>query len=462
MRRRASALYWDPELDARPWADVQRWQGAQIGPVLRRVQSESEFYRERFQGFDFERLFSFESLTRLPFTTKDELRVGQQHRSAGRPLGDQQARPLKSLVQMVSSSGTSGQPVLYGLTQRDVVRWADCIANMFYTAGVRPGDVVVHLTSLPMVAGGLPFADGLRRVGAALAWMGGYPPERVLAQLPAMQASVLSATTSHCVYLTEHCESLIGALPSSRGIRRIIGGGEPGLAQPDLREKLRLAWAASDLREIMGLSDVVAGMWAECSDESGMHFTASRHVAIELIDPTTGEQLAWQDGTTGEVVYTALDREATPLVRFRSGDQVVVTSVNCACGRTAPKIRCIGRTDDMLIYKGMNVFPTAIRDVILTTGGSALAPHVRVWRTYPGQVRFDEPIRVEVEAIAPDSEGRTALRTSIEDAVRKSLQVRIDVSIVDPGTLPRSSYKASLLYTPEESRDGDTAIPQPR
>ena len=149
------------------------------------------------------------------------------------------------------------------------------------------------------------------------------------------------------------------------------------------------------------------------------------------------------------LVYTALARAATPVVRYRSRDHALVTGVDrCACGRTSPRIRCIGRTDDMLIYRGMNVFPTAIRDLVVEAFAGRCEPLVRLWRELPGQVRFDDPIAVEVEA-APsiDAAIYKTLGTEMEELVRARLQVRIAVQVVPPGTLPRAVYKSPLLVT---------------
>ena len=152
-------------------------------------------------------------------------------------------------------------------------------------------------------------------------------------------------------------------------------------------------------------------MWGECEAQDGMHFNGQRYVVIELIDPESGEALPWREGASGEIVYTAFRREATPLLRYRSRDHAQVVGVACRCGRTSPRIRCIGRTDDMLIYKGMNVFPTALRDLIATRFAGSVEPMLRIWKDTKEQVRFDDPIAVDVEA-APASRpiASTALR----------------------------------------------------
>jgi phenylacetate-CoA ligase/benzoylacetate-CoA ligase len=200
----------------------------------------------------------------------------------------------------------------------------------------------------------------------------------------------------------------------------------------------------------MGLADVLAAMWSECEAEDGMHFNGQAAVAIELVDPESGRRVDWTDGASGEVLYTTFLRDATPVVRYASADQVVVTGVDCACGRTSPRIRCVGRTDDMLIYKGMNVFPTAIRDVALATASPRIEPYLRIWKETREQVRFDVPIPVEIEAgLATDPDGYAELASTIEQRVRERLQIRVAATIVPPGTLPRSSHKTPLVAVRE-------------
>lgn len=449
----APHLHWNDALDRMPWAELQSAQSERLGAALASIATRSAFYREKLAAHKQEIARAPEGarasalLAHLPFTTKDELRRAHEQRTPQETLGQNQAAATTEIVQLVSSSGTSGRPVYYGLSARDVERWADGVSNMFHTAGIRKDDVVAHLTSLPMVAGGLSFADGLRGVGASLAWMGGYNPERVLGSLSDIGATCLSATTSLLLYITENCERLAGRKPHELGVSKLLGGGEPGLGDPHVREQLAAAWGPIDVREIMGLSDVMAGLWAECEAHAGMHFTGAGQVYIELID-AAGENVEWSDGAVGEVAYTALARDATPLIRFRSGDHVVVEGIGCPCGRGTPRIRCLGRIDDMLIYKGMNVFPSAIRDVAMRAGAGEVTTNMRVWREHAQHVRFDEPIPIEVEAakaIAGDAARDVEQRIASE--VRKQLQVRVAVTLLGPGSIPRTADKASLLHT---------------
>jgi phenylacetate-CoA ligase/benzoylacetate-CoA ligase len=341
--------------------------------------------------------------------------------------------------------------MVYALTRHDVEVFTDAIAHTWFTAGVRPGDVVAHLVGLPMVAGGLSYADGFRRVGAALVWLGGFPTERILREMRRLRCTTLLATTSFGLHLAGQWSAVGEETGIPSRLSKVLCGGEPGLGQPEIRSRITRALGITHLRETMGLGDVISGMWAECDVQDGMHFNAQRYVAIELIDPASGAALPWREGATGEIVYSAFARQASPVLRYRSRDHAVVVGMSCSCGRTSPRIRCIGRTDDMLIYKGMNVFPGALRDVIATRFAGSVEPLLRVWKERKDQVRFDDPIAVDVEADPRfDLSGAQTLRQAIEDEVRTQLQVRIRVTVLAHGSLPRSAYKNALIAV----RDG--------
>lgn len=440
--------YWNEALETLPWSEVERWQAQQIAAMLEPLRRRSQLYGRLHAAVPAGlALSSLADLAKLPFTMKDDIRAAQERNSDLQPFGENQAAALTDIVQALASSGTTGQPLHYALTQRDVDIFSDAIANTWFTAGVRKNDVVAHLVGLPMVAGGLPYADGFRRVGATLCWLGGFPTDRILREMRRLRATTLLATTSFGLYLSEHWDA-VGretGLPSK--LTKVLLGGEPGLNQPEIRERITKGLQTSHLREVMGLGDVISAMWGECQAHDGMHFNAQKYVAIELIDTETGSLIPWQEGATGEIVYTAFERDATPLVRYRSRDHALVTGFGtCACGRTSPRIRCIGRTDDMLIYKGMNVFPTSIRDLISRHFAGQIEPMLRIWKERKEQVRFDEPIPVDIEASPGlDKSAYPDLVRKIEHEVRNQLQVRIAVTVLDNGSLPRSVYKNSLL-----------------
>lgn len=444
----STAAYWNEALETLPWAEVERWQAPRIEAMLVPLRERSTLYAQLHADVPRDlRLATLTDLAALPFTLKDHVRVAQDRASDLQPLGDNQAVSTANIVQAIASSGTTGAPLYYGLTAADVEVFTDAIANTWFTAGLRKSDVVAHLVGLPMVAGGLPYADGFRRIGAMLCWLGGFPTDRILREMRRLRTTAILATTSFGLYLSEQWNAVGRQTGVPSRLTKVLCGGEPGLNQPEIRERIANGLQISHLREVMGLGDVISAMWGECEAHDGMHFNAQKHVAIELIDPATGEQVPWEAGATGEIVYTAFTREATPLVRYRSRDHALVTGADrCVCGRTSPRIRCIGRTDDMLIYKGMNVFPTSIRDLIALRFVGSVEPMLRIWKDSKEQVRFDDPIPVEVEATPGfDMTQASGLAQAIESTVRAQLQVRVVITVLDAGSLPKSAYKNSLL-----------------
>jgi phenylacetate-CoA ligase len=218
-------------------------------------------------------------------------------------------------------------------------------------------------------------------------------------------------------------------------------GGEPGAGIPHIRRQIEEAFGAI-VRETMGNGDMLGLMWAECDYGEGMHFIGQGVCHVEIIDPETGMVLEIKEGLTGELVYTSLDRECQPLVRFRTRDHVVVIRTSCACGRTGFVIKCIGRTDDMLIVSGVNVYPSAVRDVVGTLTPRVTGEIVIRLSEKPPSVK--PPMKIKVEH-GHEPGDLAQLKSQIETLLREKLIFSSDVELVPPGTLPRFEYKARLV-----------------
>ncbi|GGH40693.1 phenylacetate--CoA ligase family protein [Microbacterium album] len=431
-------------LETHDWEEILSWQRAQLPGFVARLRERSPFYAERLAEADAD--LDGAGWARVPFTVKDDIRRTQRERGPEDPLlGPMQGVPDEEIAQVIGSSGTTGNPTFFGLTARDLDTWRDSLANWLAIAGVGPGNIVALTTGIPMVAGGMPYADAVRAVGATLAWIGGQPTERQAQLMDLLRVDVLMGTASFVGFFAERCAEVLGKPAPRLHVRTILAGGEPGIGNPETRRRTLEAWGAERISEVMGMCDVMAGMWAQCGQGDGMHFAASRNVHVELIDPETREPLAWADGVEGEAVYTTFTREATPVVRYRSRDHVKVLGMECACGRRTPRIACIGRTDDMLIYKAMNVFPSDIRDVILGHSGH-IVERLRIRKASPDQVRFDDPIPVEIETGANVGD---ELAAELAEAVRRLLRVRVAIEWLPLGAIPVSSYKNALTYVPE-------------
>jgi phenylacetate-CoA ligase len=207
-----------------------------------------------------------------------------------------------------------------------------------------------------------------------------------------------------------------------------------------MRKQLETAWGAT-VTEVMGIGDIAASLWGECPEQGGMHFSGRGFIHVELIDPETGAAIEMSDGAEGELVYTHLVQEGVPLLRFRSRDHVRVATGRCACGRTAPRVRCIGRTDDMLIVRGVNVFPSALREIV--GGFGAEVSGVISVRPRRRGFRQDPPLKVLVESGGADAPADLAER--IRTRIRDVLLVTTEISLVPFESLPRSDYKSTLV-----------------
>ena len=275
------------------------------------------------------------------------------------------------------------------------------------------------------------------RIGLTHIPVGTGNTERLIKAVELLQPEAVVLTPSYAAYLAEKFDL------RRSSVERILVAGEPGGGEPAFRAKLEEGWGAK-VTEAMGVGDIGVSLWGECEEQDGMHLGARGFVHAELIDPETGAALDMEDGATGELVLTHLQHRAAPLLRFRTRDHVLVRTSPCPCGRTGPRIRCVGRTDDMLIVRGVNVFPSAIREVV-----SASSPEVSgniLVKPQAAGVKQEPPLPVSVE-LARGATANAALADKIRDRLREVLVVQTSVELVPWGTLERSEYKSKLLET---------------
>ena len=242
-------------------------------------------------------------------------------------------------------------------------------------------------------------------------------------------------TPSYAAYLAENHDL------RDSSVERVLVAGEPGGGEPAFRAKLEEGWGAK-VTEAMGVGDIGPSLFGECEEQDGMHLGAHGFVHLELIDPESGDALPMEDGASGELVLTHLQHRAAPLLRFRTRDHVEVKTSPCPCGRTGPRIRCVGRTDDMLIVRGVNVFPSAIREVV-NEFAPQVSGHILV-RPQTSGVKQEPPLPVSVE-LAPDAEDSDELAGAIAARLREVLSIRTGIELVPWGNLQRSEYKSRLV-----------------
>ncbi len=435
------------DIEGAPWDEVRAIKLQKLQTQLAYLQAHSAFYQRKFAaaGVDLGTVRRLEDVATLPFTEKAELRASLQEAPL---LGLHRAAPLEKVVQIQASSGTTGSPAYVGLTRRDQYVWQETGARCLYANGVRPGDLAMHGFSVSRgFVGGLPMSQIVLHLGATEIPIGADAgTDRILRVMHDLRPQALLATPYFAIHLAEQAPRHVGVEARALGVRTISVGGEPGGGIPAVREKIEQLWDAT-CRELCGGTDLGCAYWGECETKRGMHETAQEFIYVELIDPTTGQVLPWTEGTTGELVYTALDRECSPLVRFRTRDHAVVTGTRCDCGRTAPMIRVFGRTDDMLIVKGINVFPSAVRDVV-TSFEPRTTGNLRIIADFPGYTT-QRPLRIKVEhgpALAGDGGGIERLRQELAERLRGLLNFAPAVEMVPPDTFEKPGiHKVALI-----------------
>lgn len=411
---------------------------AQLGYLFDR----SPFYRERLSaaGFaDAAAAGGLEAIAALPFTEKDDLRAS---RTATNPIGAHLAADPRDLARIYSTSGTTGTPSYIPLTAEDVANWVAISCRSYAASGVAAGDRLVSTYGAgPFVAG--VTLDAFQALGLTHIPVGAGNTDRLLAAVALLRPQAIALTPSYALHLAETAAAR-GIDLAASSVARLLVAGEPGGGEPELRARLEAAWGAR-VTEAMGIGDIAVSLWGECPDRAGMHFSGAGLVHAELIDPETGTPRAFAEGAEGELVYTHLRQRAAPLLRFRSRDHVRVLGTSCACGRPGPRIRCIGRTDDMLIVRGVNLFPTAVREVVASfapavSGLVALRPSRRGVAQVP-------PLPVSVE-LAEGTEPDATLAQALRDRIRDRLLVAAEITLVPYGSLPRSDYKSKLVDWP--------------
>jgi phenylacetate-CoA ligase len=412
-----------------PWAEQRALDDASFRRQLAYVLERSPFYREKLAGIDTD--VGLEEIAQLPLTEKPEVKATC---TPAMPFGTHLCVDPSELVRIYSTSGTTGTPTYIPLTAGDLDNWVTGSARSYAASGLAQGDrVLTTYNAGPFVAGAA--LDAFARIGVCHIPVGTGNSERVLLAIEQLRPDAVVLTPSYAAYLLE-----LGELRGS-SVRRILVAGEPGGGETAFRATLEDGWGAR-VTEAMGIGDIGPSLWGECEQQAGMHLGARGFVHAELIDPETGEARELRDGATGELVLSHLRHRAAPLLRFRSRDHVEVWTSPCACGRTAPRVRCIGRTDDMLIVRGVNVFPAAIREVI-----GEFIPEVSgriLVRPQGAGVKQEPPLPVSVE-LPRDATPDAGLAGTIGARLRDRLVVQIDVQLVPWGSLHRSEYKSKLV-----------------
>jgi phenylacetate-CoA ligase len=446
-------MIYDKDTETRPLEDQFAIDQDSYRQQVRYLYDNSAFYQRKLRAAGFKDAASvgeLDNIAQLPFTEKDEIRETQ---ATSPPFGDHLACNPEDLRRVFSTSGTTGVPCYLGLTARDIDMYATNVARGYTAAGFRPGQrLAVGFNAGPFVAGAVYY--GFDKIGCTVIPVGTGNTERLVTAIQKLKATGISCTPSYGLYLIDWCQQH-GIDTQSLGLKNMITAGEPGGGDPLIRGRIEEAFGCK-VRESMGIGDISLSVWAEDDDGNGMNFMARGFAHVELIDPASGAPVPWEDGAEGELVYTALQRDAMPLLRFRSRDHVIVNMKPNPTGRTGPRIRCIGRTDDMLIVRGVNLFPSAIRSILkeFTPDVSGM---LQVRPTEHGVLQTP-PLPVVVELGEGASDPRGNLKRKLEAEIRARLLVTTEIDLVSYGTIPRETYKAKLIdYSDADSATAATA-----
>ena len=420
------------DVELQPWEAQLAADDVFYRAQLEYVFERSAFYRSKLAGFESAAMGGLAEISHLPLTDKRELRATCTPEN---PIGTHLCATTSEVVRIYSTSGTTGTPSFVPLTAGDLENWVTASARSYAASGIAAGQrVVTTYNAGPFVAGAA--LASFERIGLTHIPIGTGSTERLLAAIELLRPEAAVLTPSYAAYLLE-----CGVDLRASSVVRVLVAGEPGGGEPAFRAKLEAGWGAR-VTEAMGIGDIGVSLWGECEEQDGMHLGARGFVHVDVIDPETETALELADGITGELVLTHLRHRAAPLLRFRTRDHVEVRMSPCPCGRTGPRIRCLGRTDDMLIVRGVNVFPSAIREIV-----SAFEPDVSgqiLVRPQAAGVKQEPPLPVSVELAA----GRAAdegLADAIRERLRSALVVQTHVELVPWGSLRRSEYKSKLV-----------------
>jgi len=417
-----------------PWTEQLAADDASYRTQVAYLFERSAFYRQKLAGAGVtsaEAAGGLDEIAALPFTEKRELKATA---TADNPIGTHLCAELSEIVRIYSTSGTTGTPSYIPLTAGDLENWVAGSARSYAASGVAAGQRLVSTYGAGPFAAGAAL-DAFERIGLTHIPVGTGNTERLVRAIEQLRPEAAALTPSYAAHVAESFDM------RDSSVERVLVAGEPGGGEPAFRAQLEEGWGAR-VTEAMGIGDIGISLWGECEEQDGMHLGARGFVHAELIDPETGEALAMDDGARGELVLTHLRHRAAPLLRFRTRDHVEVRTSPCPCGRTGPRIRCLGRTDDMLIVRGVNVFPSAVREVV-----GAFAPdvsgHILV-RPRDEGVKQEPPLPVSVE-LAQGATADPALAESIRERLRGVLTVQTSVDLVPWGSLGRSEYKSRLV-----------------
>lgn len=426
-------MYWNERIETMTREELTQIQNDRLKSMVRRIYHNVPFYRNKFQEIDLypEDIKDIHDLSKLPFTVKQDMRENY-------PYG-LFAADMDQIVRLHASSGTTGKPTVVGYTREDINNWAEVCARSIVAAGGDSNSVIQIAYGYGLFTGGLGIHYGAEHLGASAIPISSGNTDRQVMLMKDFNTTFLASTPSYALYLADAIKDQ-GISPEALNLKSGIFGAEPWSEnmRRELEKKLDI-----DAYNIYGLSEIMGpGVASECKCKNGMHVWED-HFIPEVIDPKTLETLPY--GTMGELVFTSITKEGIPLLRYRTRDLTVLNEDICECGRTHVRMeRVMGRSDDMMIIRGINVFPSQIEDVLLEIGD--VEPHYQLIITRDGTLDLLE-VQVEVteELFSDKIRNMESLLNTIKQRLSSVLQLSAKVTLVEPRTIPRSEGKANRI-----------------
>lgn len=426
-------MIWNESVECAPRGELQRIQSERLVETVQRVYHSVPAYRHKMQeaGLVPGDIRDVGDLRKLPFTTKGDLRDNY-------PFG-MFTVPMSEIVRVHASSGTTGKPTVVGYTRKDLHTWAEVVSRSLCMAGVHRNDVVQVAYGYGLFTGGLGLHYGTENLGATVIPISGGNTEKQIMLMQDFGTTVIACTPSYALFLAEVMRDM-GIAPGSLKLKTGIFGAEPWSENMRREIEQKLGLKAID---IYGLSEIIGpGVSCECEEQAGMHINED-HFLPEIIDPQTLEPLP--PGERGELVFTTITKEGIPLIRYRTRDLTRLTYEKCACGRTLARMeKCFGRSDDMLIIRGVNVFPSQIESVLLEM--SETEPHYLLVVEREGTMdTLRLMVEVQEQFFSDEIKALEALRRKITQKIQSTLGISVDVKLVEPRTIERTAGKAKRV-----------------
>jgi phenylacetate-CoA ligase len=425
--------YWDPRIEDLPQADLKKMQYKLLKSLVCRLYSFSPFYHDRMkaQKVHPDDIHELSDVKKLPFMFKKDLRDNYPNRIF--------TAPQEELVRYHVSSGTTGKPTVVGYTQKDIDMWSTSIARGLTSFGLGRGDVIQVSYGYGLFTGGLGMHYGAERIGATVLPTSVGNTERQIELMQDLEVTAIACTPSYLLHIGEVAEKMGVDIKKDTHLRAGILGAEPWTE--NMRKRME-DWLGIKAYDIYGTSELSGPMFTECAEQNGFHVW-SDIALVEVIDPKTGESL--EPGEKGELTLTMLQKEALPMIRYRIGDIASVDEETCPCGRTSPRINRIqGRVDDMLIIRGINVFPSQVEYTLMTI--PEVGQHFQIVVERKGALD-DMLVRVELtkDSFSDKINDLMKIRQNVEHRLRNALNVAVDVELVEPGSLPRFEGKSKKV-----------------